>query len=58
VSYPETGFEEINCDFLQADFETTFDMGFRDFAVLDSSPYFASLCSDPQLQQLTQRYRK
>jgi hypothetical protein len=29
-----------------------------DFAVLDSSSYFASLCSDPQFQQLTQRYRK
>jgi TolB-like protein/predicted Ser/Thr protein kinase len=32
--------------------------GFRDFAALDTSPYFASLRSDPRYQQLVQRYRK
>jgi TolB-like protein/Flp pilus assembly protein TadD/predicted Ser/Thr protein kinase len=35
-----------------------FEAGFRDFAALDASPYFASLRADPRFQQLTQRYRK
>jgi hypothetical protein len=30
----------------------------RDFAVLDSSPYFSALRTDPRFQQLVQRYRK
>ena len=38
--------------------QKAFEMGFHDFAVLDSSPYFASLRTDPRFQQLTQRYRK
>lgn len=38
--------------------QKAFDMGFRDFSALDSSPYFASLRSDPRFQQMTQRYRK
>jgi serine/threonine protein kinase/tetratricopeptide (TPR) repeat protein len=32
--------------------------GFRDFAVLDASPYFANLRSDPRYQKLIQQYRK
>ena len=38
--------------------QKAFEMGFRDFAVLDSSPYFALLRTDSRFQQLTQRYRK
>ncbi|MGH9747128.1 MAG: protein kinase domain-containing protein [Candidatus Acidiferrales bacterium] len=33
-------------------------LGFRDFAVLDSSPYFANLRSDPRYQKLLAQYRK
>jgi serine/threonine protein kinase/tetratricopeptide (TPR) repeat protein len=32
--------------------------GFRDFAVLDVSPYFANLRSDPRYQKLIAQYRK
>ncbi len=32
--------------------------GFRDFAVLDASPYFANLRSDPRYQKLVAQYRK
>jgi hypothetical protein len=32
--------------------------GYRDFAAIDSSPYFSSLRTDPRFQQLTQRYRR
>ena len=32
--------------------------GFRDFAALDSSPYFANLRSDPRYQKLLAQYRK
>ena len=32
--------------------------GFRDFAVLDASPYFANLRSDPRYQKLLAQYRK
>jgi serine/threonine protein kinase/Tfp pilus assembly protein PilF len=32
--------------------------GFRDFAALDSSPYFANLRSDPRYQKLIAQYRK
>lgn len=38
--------------------QKAFDMGFHDFAALDSSPYFSSLRADARFQQLTQRYRK
>ncbi len=41
-----------------ATMQKAFDLGFRDFAALDASPYFASLRSDLQFQQLTGRYRK
>jgi tetratricopeptide (TPR) repeat protein len=34
------------------------DAGYRDFAYLDSSPYLASLRSDPRYQVLMRRYRK
>src|ERR1019366_2402272 len=34
------------------------DVGFHDFAALDTSPYFAALRRDPRFQQLMQRYRK
>jgi eukaryotic-like serine/threonine-protein kinase len=32
--------------------------GFRDFATLDASPYFANLRSDPRYQKLIAQYRK
>ena len=32
--------------------------GYRDFAALDSSPYFANLRSDPRYQKLVAQYRK
>jgi serine/threonine protein kinase/Tfp pilus assembly protein PilF len=38
--------------------QKAFEFGFHDFAVLDSSPYFSSLRTDPRFQQLEQRYRK
>lgn len=33
------------------------DAGFRDFAVLDASPYFANLRQEPRYQALLARYR-
>ena len=41
-----------------ATLQKTFDLGYRDFAAIDASPYFASLRTDPRFQQLMQRYRK
>ena len=38
------------------DLEGAFDYGFRDFIVLDASPYFASLRDDPHYQELVRRY--
>jgi serine/threonine protein kinase/tetratricopeptide (TPR) repeat protein len=41
-----------------ATLQKTFELGFHDFVALDSSPYFASLQTDPRFQQLIARYRK
>jgi TolB-like protein/predicted Ser/Thr protein kinase/TolA-binding protein len=41
-----------------ATLQKTFELGFHDFVALDSSPYFASLRTDPRFQQLIARYRK
>jgi serine/threonine protein kinase/cytochrome c-type biogenesis protein CcmH/NrfG len=38
--------------------QKTFNLGYRDFAAINASPYFASLRTDPRFQQLIQRYRK
>jgi len=38
--------------------QKSLDLGYRDFPSLDASPYFSSLRSDPQFQQLVGRYRK
>jgi tetratricopeptide (TPR) repeat protein len=38
--------------------QKTFDLGYRDFAAIEGSPYFASLRSDPRFQQLIHRYQK
>jgi serine/threonine protein kinase/Flp pilus assembly protein TadD len=35
-----------------------FQLGFRDFSVLNSSPYFANLRPDPRFQKLIQQYSK
>jgi serine/threonine protein kinase len=40
-----------------ATMQEAFKLGFRDFAALDGSPYFASLRSDPRFQQLLRQYR-
>ena len=63
--------EAINCYFLSAAYaakgdkekalaalQRTFTLGYRDFAAIDASPYFASLRSDPRFQQLMQHYRQ
>ncbi|HLB90512.1 MAG TPA: tetratricopeptide repeat protein, partial [Terriglobales bacterium] len=41
-----------------ATLQKAFTAGFRDFAALDASPYFASLRSDLRFQQLIRRYRQ
>jgi tetratricopeptide (TPR) repeat protein len=41
-----------------AELQESFEKGYRDFATIDASPYFASLRSDVRYQQLIQRYRK
>jgi serine/threonine protein kinase/Tfp pilus assembly protein PilF len=38
--------------------QQAFQTGFRDFAVLDASPYFANLRSDPRYRKLIAQYRK
>jgi serine/threonine protein kinase len=63
--------EAINCYFLSAAYaakgdkekalaalQRTFTLGYRDFAAIDASPYFASLRSDPRFQQLMQHHRQ
>ena len=41
-----------------AELQRTFNLGYRDFAAIDASPYFATLRSDPRFQQLIRRYRQ
>lgn len=41
-----------------ATLQKSLDMGFRDFAVLDASPYFASLRADSHFQAMMQKYKK
>jgi predicted Zn-dependent protease len=41
-----------------AELQRTFNLGYRDFAAIEASPYFASLRSDPRFQQLIRRYQK
>jgi TolB-like protein len=38
--------------------QKTFGLGYRDFAAIEGSPYFASLRSDPRFQQLIRRYQQ
>jgi serine/threonine protein kinase/predicted Zn-dependent protease len=38
--------------------QKTFNLGYRDFAAIEASPYFASLRSDPRFQQLIRSYRQ
>jgi eukaryotic-like serine/threonine-protein kinase len=38
--------------------QEAFQLGFRDFNALSSSPYFANLRSDPRFQSLVQQYSK
>jgi eukaryotic-like serine/threonine-protein kinase len=38
--------------------QEAFQLGFRDFAAVDSSPYFANLRADSRFQKLVQQYRK
>ncbi len=38
--------------------QKTFDLGYRDFAAIQASPYFSSLRSDPRFQKLVHNYQK
>ena len=38
--------------------QRTFDLGYRDFATIDASPYFAALRSDERFQRLIRKYRQ
>ena len=37
--------------------QKTFNLGYRDFAAIEASPYFAALRSDPRFQQLIRQYQ-
>ena len=52
--YSAKGDKDKSFAFMQEALQT----GFRDFAVLDASPYFANLRSDPRYQKLVAQYRK
>ncbi len=41
-----------------AQMQKTFKFGYRDFAAINASPYFASLRSDPRFQQLLHHYQQ
>jgi serine/threonine protein kinase/TolB-like protein/tetratricopeptide (TPR) repeat protein len=41
-----------------ATMKKAFDLGFRDFGEIDSSPHLATLRADPRFQQLMRNYRK
>ena len=41
-----------------ASLQRTFNLGYRDLAAINASPYFASLRSDPRFQQLIRRYQQ
>jgi hypothetical protein len=41
-----------------ASLQKTLSLGYRYFAVIDASPHFASLRSDPRFQQLIRRYQQ
>jgi serine/threonine protein kinase/Tfp pilus assembly protein PilF len=41
-----------------AELQKTFNFGYRDFAAIEKSPYFASLRSDPRFQQLVRQYHQ
>jgi hypothetical protein len=45
-------------DMALAELRAALEGGYRDFAAIDASPYFASLRPDPRFQQLVSRYRK
>jgi serine/threonine protein kinase/tetratricopeptide (TPR) repeat protein len=38
--------------------QKTLNLGYRDFAAIEASPYFASLRSDPRFQQLIRHYQQ
>jgi eukaryotic-like serine/threonine-protein kinase len=54
ATYAAKGDREKSLSALQ----NTFDFGFRDFAAIENSPYFASLRSDPRFQKLIRRYQQ
>jgi TolB-like protein/Flp pilus assembly protein TadD len=41
-----------------AQLQKTFNFGYRDFAAIEKSPYFAALRADPRFQQLVRQYHQ